>query len=129
MVEGRVGVEGGDEGKLCTFHSRDGGYSWKEMVEGTTVHAVGNRGGIIVMAHNERLTNKLLYSLDGGNTLNVLAFTTEPLFVHSISSLQSSSKFLITASREIEGKLYIGVDFSLLLLAFISFSFFGNQKN
>jgi hypothetical protein len=54
--------------KINTYLSRDGGLTWDEIMDQSTIYDFGDFGGLIVLANNRVETKKVFYSWDGGET-------------------------------------------------------------
>eukprot|EP00884_Botryococcus_braunii_P007264 jgi/Botrbrau1/16539/Bobra.0327s0006.1 len=53
---------------MCTWLSRDGGYSWEDVMPGAAIYEFGDYGGLILMAPHEieAPTDKIHFSMDQG---------------------------------------------------------------
>ena len=51
---GRVGshLNEDENAEINTYFSRDGGLSWDEIIEGSTIYEYGDHGGLLVLAWN-----------------------------------------------------------------------------
>jgi len=68
-----------------TFLTRDGGYSWTEILKGPYQYDFGDQGSIILLAKdNDAPTDWVMYSLDHGETFKEFTFATEKVIVKDI---------------------------------------------
>ncbi|CUM51723.1 unnamed protein product [Debaryomyces tyrocola] len=97
MAVGNVGEYLEDFDKCSTFISRDGGITWKEIKKGVYMWEYGDRGTILVLVNAEKTTDKLIYSLDEGDTWHEYKFAEESIDVLDLATVPSdtSRKFLI----------------------------------
>ncbi|KAJ3206579.1 vacuolar protein sorting/targeting protein PEP1, partial [Dinochytrium kinnereticum] len=91
-----------EEGDM--FLSLDAGRKWKEIHKNPHKWAIGDHGGVIVMASDKTSTDTVLYSYDYGTTWSEVTFASDPIMVHSILTLPDSTslKFLILGFSELE---------------------------
>jgi len=52
--------------EVNTYLSRNGGLTWFEVKKGAHIYEIGDHGGLIVMASNQKATDKVHYSWDEG---------------------------------------------------------------
>uniref|UniRef100_A0A7S2SMF3 VPS10 domain-containing protein n=1 Tax=Mucochytrium quahogii TaxID=96639 RepID=A0A7S2SMF3_9STRA len=71
-------------GDVNTYMSHDGGMSWLEVRKGSNTYEIGDHGGLVVMADNLKMTNKLVYTWDQGHTWTEIEFTKQPMDVDNI---------------------------------------------
>ncbi|KAG0252396.1 vacuolar protein sorting/targeting protein PEP1 [Actinomortierella ambigua] len=68
-----------------TYITRDGGFSWTEVMKGPYMYDFGDQGSIILMAADDKEpTNILLYSLDHGLTFQQHQFANEKYQLNDI---------------------------------------------
>jgi hypothetical protein len=60
------------EEELNTYFSRDGGHTWFEILKGSHIYEIGDHGGLIVFAPDDRPTGYILYSWDEGLNMEKL---------------------------------------------------------
>jgi len=70
--------------KMNTYMSRDGGLNWKEIRKGSYIYEIGDHGGLIVLAHNTKETNEVLYSYDEGLTWHSMTISDTPIDIFNI---------------------------------------------
>jgi hypothetical protein len=58
--------------EVNTYLTRDGGHEWFEVRQGSHMYEIGDRGGLVVMARDDKPTNEVIYSWDEGLTWTVL---------------------------------------------------------
>lgn len=51
---------------LNTYLSRDGGHNWYEILAGSHIYEIGDHGGLIVIAKDDKATNTILFTWDEG---------------------------------------------------------------
>ena len=67
MATGNVGDYLSErEDEINTYLSRDGGLTWSEVKNGSYIYEVGDHGGLIVMAEDQKATDTIFYSWDEG---------------------------------------------------------------
>ena len=105
---------------VSTFVSRDGGLNWIEVRKGSHIYEIGDDGGIIIMASNEKPTNKILYSFDEGYSWEEFTLPTTNFMIRNII-IEPSSKshnFIVYGEITTKGEkkgLVIGVSFEKVL--------------
>lgn len=84
-----------------TFLSRDGGITWKEIMDGVNMWEYGDRGTILVLVNGKDETDKINYSLDEGETWKEYKFADEPIKVLDLATAPSDSsrKFIVFGSK------------------------------
>ncbi|KAL4463962.1 hypothetical protein ABPG74_005899 [Tetrahymena malaccensis] len=81
LATGNVGSYlSNNQDELRTYLSTDGGHTWKEIQVGSHEYEIGDQGGIIAMARDDKLTNEVIYSVDEGETWRRLSFRDENKF-------------------------------------------------
>ena len=74
---GNVGDNlGQDLSEANTYLSRDGGWNWREIHQGSRLYEFADHGGIILTADNIQDTRSIAYTTDEGLTFNECDFTT-----------------------------------------------------
>jgi len=48
--------------EVNTYLSRNGGLTWFEVKKGSHIYEIGDDGGLIVIANNQKATDKVHYS-------------------------------------------------------------------
>eukprot|EP01121_Diplochlamys_sp_Union-15-3_P016930 TRINITY_DN5862_c0_g1_i8.p1 TRINITY_DN5862_c0_g1~~TRINITY_DN5862_c0_g1_i8.p1 ORF type:complete len:237 (-),score=29.54 TRINITY_DN5862_c0_g1_i8:130-840(-) len=101
LASGNVGKELDTNWEdLNTYITRDGGYSWTEIRKGQYIPEIGDHGGIIVLADNQKPTTELLFTLDEGYTFKSCQFTTSNINVQNIVLHSwAGKKFLLFGTR------------------------------
>ncbi len=59
---------------MNTYLSRDGGHNWYQILKGSHIYDIGDHGGLIVFAKNDRETDHVLYTWDEGLTFEKIKF-------------------------------------------------------
>ena len=95
-----IGNVGSSLGKMedgSTFLSNDGGITWREIRKGIHMWEYGDRGSILVIIESGKVTKKLSYSLDEGNSWKDYEFSEKEIQVMDIATVPSdnSRKFLV----------------------------------
>ncbi|KAG0309339.1 vacuolar protein sorting/targeting protein PEP1 [Dissophora globulifera] len=117
---GNVGDSLGEYAQGDTFITRDGGHSWKEILHGPHQYDFGDHGSIILLAKDdERPTDRVMYSLDHGNTFQEFEFSAEKVVVKDIVAKSGGigKSFLVFAVPQPGGsntakQLIYQIDFS-----------------
>lgn len=73
-----------DQNIINTYISIDGGINFEEIRKGSHLFEIGEHGGMIVMAKNDRLTDEIEYSWDFGLTWKSIKISKIPVKVNSI---------------------------------------------
>ncbi|KAK7453954.1 vacuolar protein sorting/targeting protein PEP1 [Stygiomarasmius scandens] len=116
---GNVGEELGSYSAGDVFLSRDGGFTWEEIHKEPHIWEFGNSGSLLVMAHNGRPTNHVIFSTDLGLTWAKHQFAEEELLIHDIITNPSgtSRRFIVLGKHPLHpSKIFaIKIDFSSLI--------------
>jgi len=106
-----------DHDDVNTYLSLDGGATWDEVMEGSTIYDFGDFGGLFVLAHNQVTTKKVFYSWDGGRTFSFVQLPTK-VYIANIITVSTKSEVFLVLSYEQIGKTKIrriwGLDFNNL---------------
>ncbi|KAJ3106319.1 vacuolar protein sorting/targeting protein PEP1 [Phlyctochytrium planicorne] len=86
------------------FLSLDAGRTWREVYKGPHKWAIGDHGGVIVMASEKGPVEKILYSYNYGTTWQEFTISTEPILVHSILTVPDSTSLKFTILGITESK-------------------------
>merc|ERR1712096_214512 len=70
--------------EVNTYLSRDGGLTWFEVRKGSHIYEIGDHGALLLMADDQKATNKLFYSWNEGLTWESLEFADDPVDVTNI---------------------------------------------
>ncbi len=108
--------------EVNTYISRDAGLTWFEVKKGSHIYEVGDHGGLIVMAEDQRATDTIYYSWDEGLTWEEKKFTQKPIQVTNIiiEDTNTGQNFVIYGERTYNGGKFqrkgviVGFDFSSL---------------
>ena len=76
---------------VATFLSRDGGLNWFEIKKGSHIYEIGNHGGLILIADDQKPTNVISYTWDEGLTWEELRISEEKFMIKNIIIEPSSS--------------------------------------
>ncbi|KAG7660701.1 VPS10 [[Candida] subhashii] len=111
---GSVGEHLEDYSKSSTFLSKDGGVTWKEVQDGVYMWEYGDRGTILVLVEATKATDKLLYSLDEGESWNEFKFADREVNILDLATVptDTSRKFLILARDGGSATLSYSIDFT-----------------
>jgi hypothetical protein len=74
-----------------TFLTRDAGATWQRIRNGSHIAEIADQGNVIVLAHDSRSTDTLIWSIDAGLTWRECMFTTQPMLVTNIVSEPTAS--------------------------------------
>jgi hypothetical protein len=90
-----------------TFLTRDAGATWLRIRNGSHIAEIADQGNVIVLAHDSRSTDTLVYSIDAGQTWSECMFTTQPMLVTNIISepTTSGTDVIVFGTAWSEGKL------------------------
>ena len=67
-----------------TYTSIDGGLSWQEVAEGSHIYEIGDQGGLIVMAQDQKPTKEILFSWTMGMSWSNMEISDVPILVTNI---------------------------------------------
>ncbi|KAF9346110.1 vacuolar protein sorting/targeting protein PEP1 [Mortierella sp. NVP85] len=117
---GNVGKSLGEYAQGNTFLTRDGGFSWREILHGPHQYDFGDHGSIILLVKDdERPTDHIIYSLDHGKTFKEFEFTAEKVIVRDIMTKPGGigKSFLLFATPQLGGpnpakQLIFQIDFA-----------------
>ncbi|KAG0226451.1 vacuolar protein sorting/targeting protein PEP1 [Actinomortierella wolfii] len=104
-----------------TYMTRDGGYSWTEVMKGPYMYDFGDQGSIILLAADDNEpTNTLFYSLDHGLTFQSHQFANEKYLLNDIIAQPNGvgKSFTVFASPRVgsEKLVLISIDFEGLAM-------------
>ncbi|KAH3684052.1 hypothetical protein WICPIJ_004975 [Wickerhamomyces pijperi] len=101
---GNVGDKLGSYEEAHTFLSSDGGLTWTTIAQSPYQWEFGDQGSIIVIIDNKYPQNWVKYSLNQGQTWELLQITEEPVKLDDIVTVPSdtSTRFVIT-TRSLTG--------------------------
>ncbi|KAJ5691652.1 Vacuolar protein sorting/targeting protein 10 [Penicillium malachiteum] len=114
---GNVGDSLSDAKDADTYYSRDGGFTWNQVMKGRYMFEYGDAGSIIVLVSELQPTKVVHYSLDEGETWLEFQFSDTAMVINDISTVPSdtSKNFLLWAGERTTGKLTtINLDFSAI---------------
>jgi len=106
-----------DEDKIHTYLSRDGGLTWDDIMDKSTIYDFGDFGGLLVLARNRVQTKKIFYSWDGGEHFSSVELP-QKVVIFNIITISTHSEVFIVLSYEVVGnnkvrRIY-GLDFGKL---------------
>ena len=113
---GRFLTENKEE--VNTYMSRDGGYTWFEVRKGSHLFEIGDHGGFIIIAEDQKATNVILYSLDEGLSWQEYKFSDDPIHIKNIITEPSNKNLKFIIFGEIDKKkgrktgISVSLDFS-----------------
>ncbi|CAG9311653.1 unnamed protein product [Blepharisma stoltei] len=101
--------------ELNTYLSRDGGLTWTEIKKGSYIYEIGDHGAIIVMADDQKATDKVYFSWNEGLTWDSVKFTDTPIEIDNIiiEPKATSQNFIIYGQIGEKGAS-VAIDFSSL---------------
>ena len=73
-----------DPEDISTFLSRDGGITWFEVKQGSHTYEIGDHGGLIVIADDQKPTNMVYFSWDEGLHWQSLKVSNDPINIKNI---------------------------------------------
>lgn len=106
--------------EVATFLSRDGGLSWIEVRKGPHIFEIGDHGGLIVVADDQKAVDEVYYSWNEGITFEAVKISDEKVFIREIliEPTSRSQQFLVygeTVTRKGKKKgIVIALDFASL---------------
>eukprot|EP00357_Protocruzia_adherens_P001449 CAMPEP_0115041508 /NCGR_PEP_ID=MMETSP0216-20121206/45562_1 /TAXON_ID=223996 /ORGANISM="Protocruzia adherens, Strain Boccale" /LENGTH=910 /DNA_ID=CAMNT_0002423145 /DNA_START=38 /DNA_END=2773 /DNA_ORIENTATION=+ len=102
-----------------TYMSTDAGASWTAISKTANQFGIGDHGGLIVLAADDKKTKEVSYSSDGGKTFENLQVTNKGIKIDRIlhHPMAASGSFLIIADK-INKKKSTGVEGVLIHLDF-----------
>ncbi|KZV85936.1 Oligoxyloglucan reducing end-specific cellobiohydrolase [Exidia glandulosa HHB12029] len=117
MAVGNVGDKLAGYTDSDTFLSRDGGFTWEEIRKDAHLWEFGDSGSVLVLANDEAPTDRVVYSLNEGQTWKEYQFTTnDKMRVKSIVTISSdtSRRFILLGhySRQPNHDVAVHLDFS-----------------
>lgn len=103
------------ESDVNTYLSRDGGHEWFEIAAGSHIYEIGDHGGLIVMAFDEKPVTEVVYSWNEGLTWETYKFTDRPVLVDNIMIEPDavSQTFVVYGTRKTANGKLEGVAFHL----------------
>eukprot|EP00828_Plagiopyla_frontata_P032533 TRINITY_DN4239_c0_g1_i2.p1 TRINITY_DN4239_c0_g1~~TRINITY_DN4239_c0_g1_i2.p1 ORF type:complete len:572 (+),score=98.89 TRINITY_DN4239_c0_g1_i2:58-1773(+) len=105
--------------EVNTYMSRDGGVTWSEIRKGSHIYEIGNHGGILVMAKDQKATTDILYSWDEGLSWNSKQISKIPVEIENIiiEPTNTATNFIAYGQQEngtsIKGVI-LGIDFTFM---------------
>eukprot|EP00026_Physarum_polycephalum_P007976 Phypoly_transcript_08049.p1 GENE.Phypoly_transcript_08049~~Phypoly_transcript_08049.p1 ORF type:complete len:477 (+),score=67.42 Phypoly_transcript_08049:163-1431(+) len=102
-----------NQSELSTFITRDGGLTWTQLWDKSTVYDVGDHGGLVVFAEFGINTSTIYYTTNEGATVQSYNLSS-PLIINNIITDSSgvSRKFVVLATDPVLGGVMFGLDFS-----------------
>jgi hypothetical protein len=101
--------------KVNTYLSRDGGFSWTEVRKGSHIYEIGDHGGLIVMADDQKATDTVFYSWNEGLSWESIKVSDKPIEVENIiiEPEAVSTKFILYGTLGSKG-VTVSLDFGSL---------------
>ncbi len=101
---------------VSTFLSRDGGLTWFEIRKGSHIYEIGDGGGLILLADDEKPSNKIYYTWDEGLTWEEKIISDEKFLIRNIviEPTSQSHNFIIygeSMKQGIKKGISIGLNF------------------
>lgn len=90
--------------KVNSYFTADGGYNWQEVGTGYHIPEYAARGALIVSAVRDEATDKIVFSLDDGQTWRSANFTNKPVKVQNIrvaSDYNSRTLYILARSTKV----------------------------
>ncbi|CCJ28745.1 unnamed protein product, partial [Pneumocystis jirovecii] len=102
-----------------TFMTKDGGITWKEVQKGPYMWKFGDQGSILLLTKDKYFSDHFYYSLDMGNTWQIVYFPSKESFlVYDITTVYSdtSRKFVLFCIKNKSSSTMttIYIDFTML---------------
>nr|CDP24059.1 Putative vacuolar protein sorting/targeting protein PEP1 precursor [Podospora anserina S mat+] len=104
---GNTGDSLGPLKEADTYMTTDAGKTWKRVMKGTWTWAIGDQGGILILAQttasaSRKQSNKLFYSFDRGNTWKEHEFSEKEVELWDVTTVRSggSHSFLLWGKDE-----------------------------
>jgi hypothetical protein len=100
-----------------TFLSRDGGLNWFEIKKGSHIYEIGDGGGLILIAENNKLTNLIQFTWDEGLTWENLIISEEKIYIANIVNEKNTmnNNFIIYGykiGKNYKKGIVIGINFN-----------------
>ena len=100
-----------------TFLSRDGGLNWFEIKKGSHIYEIGDGGGLILIAENNKLTNLIQFTWDEGLTWEKLIISEEKIYIVNIVNEKNTmnNNFIIYGykiGKNYKKGIVIGINFN-----------------
>lgn len=109
---GNVGDSLGPMKDADTFMTTDAGITWKRVKKGQYTWAVGDQGGIIVLAKMGEKTKSIFYSLNQGAKWEEHQISTEDVELWDLTTVRSGgSRSFILWGKDGKGAFTLKVDF------------------
>eukprot|EP00340_Litonotus_pictus_P010852 CAMPEP_0170536632 /NCGR_PEP_ID=MMETSP0209-20121228/102255_1 /TAXON_ID=665100 ORGANISM="Litonotus pictus, Strain P1" /NCGR_SAMPLE_ID=MMETSP0209 /ASSEMBLY_ACC=CAM_ASM_000301 /LENGTH=929 /DNA_ID=CAMNT_0010838013 /DNA_START=135 /DNA_END=2920 /DNA_ORIENTATION=+ len=101
-----------------TYISRDGGFNWKEILQGPHIYEIGNRGAAIIFCEYNKYVDYFLYTLDEGNTFEKVFFDNnmEIKVINIITSNDNKSQQFLIFGKTRTGGTTVHIDIGKLNL-------------
>ncbi|KAF8314674.1 Oligoxyloglucan reducing end-specific cellobiohydrolase [Clavulina sp. PMI_390] len=115
MAVGNVGEYLAPYTESDTFFTRDGGFTWEEIRKDAHMFEFGDSGSILVLANDEKYTDRVLYSTNEGMDWKEYVYGMD-LRVRSIvtMSAETSRKFVLFGHLSSGKSMAIHLDFSAI---------------
>eukprot|EP00743_Colponemidia_sp_Colp-15_P002319 GILK01002514.1.p1 GENE.GILK01002514.1~~GILK01002514.1.p1 ORF type:complete len:898 (+),score=135.65 GILK01002514.1:39-2696(+) len=99
--------------EVNTYFSRDGGLTWHEIRKGSYIYEIGDHGGLIVMADDQKATKEILFTWNEGLTWEIFEFYNKEIEVENIviEPNATAQQFLVYGTLEGKGVI-VQLDFS-----------------
>lgn len=101
--------------EVNTYLSRDAGLTWYEIKKGSHIYEIGDHGAIIVMAEDQKATDRVYFSWNEGLTWDYIKFSDSLIEIENIiiEPKATSQNFVIYGQADEKG-VSVAVDFSSL---------------
>ena len=99
---------------VATFLSRDGGLTWFEIRKGSHIYEIGDGGGLILLADDEKPSNSILYTWDEGLSWEEKKISDEKFLIRNIIiEPTSQSHNFIIYGESMKGGVKKGISIGL----------------
>lgn len=115
MAVGNVGEYLAPYTESDTFFTRDGGFTWEEIRKDAHMYEFGDSGSVLVIANDEKPTDRVLYSTDEGLNWKEYKIGMD-VRVRSIVTMtaETSRKFILFGHQSNGKSVAVHLDFSAI---------------
>lgn len=94
------------EEEASTYLSNNGGLSFKKVGEGSNIYQIGDQGGLIVMASDDKSVKEIVFSWNHGVSWQSMVISERPVFVTNIATEPSHKGLVFLVYGVPEGETY-----------------------
>ncbi|KAK4189727.1 hypothetical protein QBC35DRAFT_379527 [Podospora australis] len=109
---GNVGDSLSPQKEADTFMTSDAGVTWKRVRQGQWTWAIGDQGGVMVLAQTTKKSKTIWYSIDQGATWKEHEFSSSEVEVWDITTMRSGgSRTFLLWGKNAKGAFTLKLDF------------------